>query len=139
MRSTNGSVAIKTSAGATVATFKVSGTYTSANFKVGKDASGHVLVTHAATTTVAASGPVIGSSADILGGYAAEFAEPPWARANDLSAFDSWAALASGAGTDPSGFGFHYENDGNVGGARDAWGVGVGWQGQIGHGPGPGS
>ena len=136
---TNGNVAIKTSAGATVATFKVSGTYTSANFKVDKDASGHVLVTHAATTAVAASGPVIGSPADILGGYATEFAEPPWVRANDLSASDSWAALASGAGTDPSGFGFHYENDGNVGGARDAWGVGVGSHGQIGHGPGPGS
>ena len=76
----SGKVSIATAAGKTVATFEVSGTYTSANFKVGKDASGHVLVTHAATTAVAASGPVIGSPADILGGYAPEFAEPSWRR-----------------------------------------------------------
>ena len=44
----SGKVSIKTSAAVTVATFKVSGTYTSANFHVGKDASGHVLVTYVA-------------------------------------------------------------------------------------------
>ena len=48
-----GKVSIETSAGATVATFKVSGTYTSANFAVGADASGHVLVTYAATPSPA--------------------------------------------------------------------------------------
>ncbi len=134
----SGKVSIETAAGKTVATFKVSGTYTSANFKVGKDASGHVLVTHAATTAVAASGPVIGSPADILGGYAPEFAEPSWARASNLSAFDSWSALASGAGTDPGGFGFL--RDGYDDGERAALSVGVGWNGPIGgHGPGSGS
>ena len=132
----SGKVSIKTSAGVTVATFKVSGTYTSANFHVGKDASGHVLVTHAATATAAGSEAVIGSPADILGSYAPEFAEPAWTRESNLSAFNSWSALASSAGTDPGGFGFHYQNDANVGGSRDGWGVAVGWNGSTGHGPG---
>ena len=43
---TKGIVAIETSTGATVATFKASGPYTSANFHVAADASGHVLVTY---------------------------------------------------------------------------------------------
>jgi hypothetical protein len=77
------------------------------------------------------------TAADILGGYATEFAEPSWTRAGDLNAFDSWSALASGAGTDAGGFGFHHENDRSVGGARGAWGVGAGGDGLIGHGPGP--
>jgi autotransporter-associated beta strand protein len=135
-----GKVSIETSAGATVATFKVAGTYTSANFRVGADRSGHLLVSDAATATAAASEAVIGSPLDILGGYATEFAEPSWTRASDLSAFDSWSALASGAGSGASGFGFHHENDRSGGGARDAWGVGAGGDGPIiGHGPGPGS
>ena len=119
----------------TVATFKVSGTYTSSNFHVGKDASGHVLVTHAATTAAAASGAVIGSPADILGGYSPEFAEPPWTGESNLSAFDSWSALGSSAGTGPGGFGFR--GDGYVDGERAGWSVAVGWNGPIGgHGPG---
>jgi autotransporter-associated beta strand protein len=128
-----GSVSIKTSAGVTVATFKVSGSYATANFHVGKDASGHVLVTYA---PVAASGAVIGSAADILGGFAPEFAEPLWTQ-ESMSAFDSWATLTAGAGTDPGGFGSHGENNGTVGGAHDAWGVG--WTGSTGHGPGSGA
>jgi autotransporter-associated beta strand protein len=136
---TSGRVAIETSAGATVAAFNVSGASTSANFNVGKDASGDVLVTYAATATTAGSEAVIGSPADILGGYAAEFAETSWTRARDLSAFDSWSALASGGGRGAGGFGSHHENDGNVGGARDAWGVGAGGANPIGRGPGPGS
>ncbi len=124
----------------TVATFKVSGTYSSANFHVGKDASGHVLVTYVAPAApAAASVAVIDSPADILGGYAPEFAERPWTRESNLSAFDSWATLASSAGTDPGGFGLHSENEGNVGGARDAWGVAGGWNGSTGHGPGSAS
>ena len=59
--------------------------------------------------------------------------------ASNLSAFDSWSALASGAGTDPGGLGFHHENDGSLGAAHDAWGVAAGWNGSIGHGPGSGS
>ena len=49
-----GKVAIETSAGTTIGTFDVSGTYTSANFDVSKDPSGDVLVTYAATATPAA-------------------------------------------------------------------------------------
>jgi hypothetical protein len=113
----------------------VSGTYTSANFHVGEDASGHVLVTYVAPAAV--SGAVIGSRpVDLLGGYAPAFAEAPWTR-ESMSAFDSLATLASSAGTDPGGFGFH--GDTNVGGARDAWGVSVGWNGSTGRGPGSGS
>ena len=104
----------------------MSGTYVSANFHVGADRSGDLLVSYATAT-----------AADILGGYATEFAEPSWTRAGDLNAFDSWSALASGAGTDAGGFGFHHENDRSVGGARGAWGVGAGGDGLIGHGPGP--
>jgi autotransporter-associated beta strand protein len=125
---TSGKVAVETSAGNTIGTCEVSGTYVSANFHVSADRSGDVLVTYATAT-----------AADILGGYATGFAEPSWTRAGDLSAFDSWSALAPGAGTDSGGFGLHHENDRSVGGARDAWGVGVGSDGPIGHRPGPGS
>ena len=45
-----GTVTIQTSAGATVATFKVGGSYQSGNFAVGADASGHVLLTFVPTT-----------------------------------------------------------------------------------------
>ncbi len=71
---TNGNVAIETAAGKTVATFKVSGTYASANFHVGKDASGHVLVTYVTTSADAAIDEVRGgSAADLLGGYYSHF------------------------------------------------------------------
>jgi hypothetical protein len=42
---------------------------------------------------------------------------------------------ASSAGTYSGGLAYH--SDGNAGGARDAWGVGVGWNDSFGHGPGP--
>jgi len=133
-------VSIETAAGKMVATFKVTGTYTSSNFHVGADASRHVLVTYVAPAAPAAGGgAVIGSPADLLGGYAPEFAEPAWTRESNLSALDSWSALASSAGTGPGGFGFHHENDGNVGGERAVLGVSVSWNGSTGHGPGPGS
>jgi hypothetical protein len=121
---TSGKVKVETSAGATAATFIVSGTYVSANFHVGADRSGDLLVSYATAT-----------AADILGGYATDFAEPSWTRAGYLNAFDSWSALASGAGTDSGGFGFRGENHGNVGSARDALGVGIGSDGPLGHGP----
>ncbi len=74
----SGKVSIETSADKTVATFKVSGTYTSANFGVGADTSGDVLVTYAATAANAAIDEVGGgSSADLLGRYGSAFAEPP--------------------------------------------------------------
>jgi hypothetical protein len=126
---TSGKVKVETSAGATVATFNVSGTYVSANFHVGADRSGDLLVSYATAT-----------AADILGGYATAFAEPSWTRAGDVNAFDSWSALTSGAGSDPGVLGLHHENDRNVRSARDPWGVGAGGDGPImGHGPGPGS
>ena len=33
----------------------------------------------------------------------------------------------------------HTAGDGNAGGERDAWGIGVAWEGSVGHGPGSGS
>ena len=134
----SGAVSIETAAGKTVARFNVSGTYSSANFHVAADTSGHVLVTYVATAAAAGSEAAIASPADLLGGYGADFAEPPW-RANDLSAFNSWSALASGAGTDHGVLGFHHENYSNAGAAHDAWGVAAGWNGAAGHGPGSGS
>ena len=61
-----GKVSIKTSAGVTVATFNVSGTYTSANFHVGKDASGHVLVTFVGGAAAAAIDEVRGEARRIF-------------------------------------------------------------------------
>ena len=63
---------------------------------VGKDASGDLLVTY-----IAAAADPMGarSSADIIGGYSAEFGEPRWARASDMFAFDSWSALSSSVGS----------------------------------------
>ena len=121
--------------GSTVATFKVSGTYTSANFNVGKDTSGDVLVTYAAAAN-AAIDEVGGGSSDLLGRYGSAFAEPPSTPTGDALAFDAWTALGSSRAYS-GGFDFHH--DGNAGGARDAWGIGVAWEGSFGHGPGSGS
>jgi len=117
-----GNVSIETSAGSTVATFKVSETYASANFAVGKDASGDVLVTYAA---------------DLLGRYGSAFAEPPSTPAIDAHAFDAWTALGSSAGSYSGGFDF--QHDGNAGSGRNLWGLGVGSDGAVGHGPGSSS
>ncbi len=73
--------------------------------------------------------------ADLLGWNGSAFAEPPSTPTSDARAFDAWTALGSSAGSYSGGFDFHH--DGNAGGARDAWGVGVGWEGSVGHGPGP--
>src|SRR5208282_1720458 len=71
---TAGKVSIKTSVGATIATFKVSGTYASPNFHVAKDASGHVLVTFVASAANAAIDEVGGGgSAGLLGRYDSQF------------------------------------------------------------------
>jgi len=133
----NGKVAIETSAGKTVASFNVYYLNTF-DIAVGADASGHVLVTDGVAAANAAIDEIGGgSSADLLGRYDPAFAEPPSTPASDALAFDAWTALGSNAGTYSGGFDFHH--DGNAGGARDIWGVGVGWEGSIGHGPGPGS
>jgi hypothetical protein len=97
--------------------FTVAGTYTSANFKVGADASGHVLVTFAAAAANTAIDELGGgSSSDLLGRYDSLFSMPI-------------AGAHTGGPAD--------RHDGIFGGARDAWGVG--WDGQIGHGPGSAS
>ncbi len=75
-----------------------------------------------------------GSPADFLEQYGSAYAPAPSTPANAGLSFDAWNALGSSGGADPGGFGFH----GNIGGARDAWGVSVAWSGPIGHG-GPGS
>ena len=99
------------------------------------DGSGHILVSYAATpASVAASEVGGGSSADLLGRYGSAFAEPPSTPTRDALAFDAWTALGSSAGAYSGGFDFHH--DGNAGGARDAWGVGLGEHSPIGHGPG---
>ncbi len=134
-----GKVSIKTSAGVTVATFKVSGTYTSSDFHVGADASGHVLVTHAATAADAGIVEVGGGSeADLLGRYDSQFSIPIQETHNGVLTLDSLLppfrapgptlAVSASTMTEPSN------------GERAALSVGVGWNGPIGgHGPGSGS
>ena len=111
---TAGKVSIETSAGVIVATFIVSGTYASDNFNVGKDASGHVLVTDPPTAALAPANAVGAHSlADLL--------EQPGSNgdalfsmsANDPLAFDAWTALSPGAGADRGAF--DLPHDGNVG------------------------
>jgi autotransporter-associated beta strand protein len=131
----SGNVSIETRKGLTVAAFNVSGDYTSANFHIGADASGDVLVTYVATPAATASEAAISSPTDLLGGYGSQFAEPP-----QMPAFDSLTLLAPSAAAD-SGAAFSL-NDGNggiFGGARDAVDVAVGWKSSTGHGPGPSS
>ena len=117
---TAGKVSIETSGGSTVATFNVIGTYRSANFNVGKDTFGDVLVTYAATAANAAIDEFGGGSSDLLGRYGSAFAEPPSTPAIDALALDAWTALGSSAGHS-GGFDFHH--DGNLARARDVWGL----------------
>jgi autotransporter-associated beta strand protein len=131
-----GVVSIDNSAGATIASLDVSGTYAAANFHVGGDLSGDLLISYASAAAARANAAnEVGwrSPADLLGSYDSRFAEPQWARASDLTAFDSWSALTPSAGTD---HGLHHETYGSAGAARDAWGVAPGWDGPVGHGPG---
>ena len=102
---TGGKVSIEKSGGAPVATFNVSGTYASDNFDVGKDASGHVLVTDPATAALAL--------ADLLGQPGADGGALFSTSANDLLDFDAWTALSPSAGVDRGGFQLH--QDANVG------------------------
>ena len=104
-----GVVAIDDQAGATVARFEVTGTYTPANFHLSNDGSGHLLVSYAAA--------------------------PAPAAIDDALAFDAWTALGSSAGTSSGGFDF--QGDENAGSGRNLWSVYVGSDGPIGHGPGP--
>ncbi len=105
-------VTVDNSRGAKVASFDVSGSYTGANFALSEDGSGHLLVRYVDPPANAA---IDEAGADILGGFATEFAEPPWAQASDLSAFDSWEALGSNAGTDRGGFDFRHDGTAGAG------------------------
>ena len=92
----SGKVSIETVAGKTVARFKVSTTYPSANFHVGKESQ----ATSSSPTSRAGRRPY--RPADILGSLGAEFAEPAWSGASNLYEFNSWSALASSAGPTPA-------------------------------------
>jgi autotransporter-associated beta strand protein len=131
-----GQVAIETSVGQTIGGFDVSGTYASANFSVGKDTSGQVLVTYAATSTLAAVNELGGGSLiGLLGRYGSQVPTPiPETHSGDPAGLYSLLRPVLGAETLTGAFGSPRE--GNAGGARDGWGVAVGWNETIGHGPG---
>jgi hypothetical protein len=122
---TNGNVAIETSAGSTVATFNASGTYTSANFVVGADASGDILVTYAATA--AAERTSVGSQAELLGRYDSHFADSVLEPHSRVFMLDSWASLAlapHASSLDTLLGGFDFQREGNVCGMSYATAVG---------------
>jgi hypothetical protein len=117
-----GEVSIETSAGKTVASFDVSGAYTSANFRVSADASGNVLV-----------GFVAASPADLLGRHDSQF-PTPIPRAHDgVASLDPLLSPIPGAET--SAGDLARPHDRNDSGARAAWAVGG--DSPTGHGPGP--
>jgi len=118
----SGVVTIDNSSAAAIASFDVSGSYTAANFALGKDGTGHLLLSYVdpptpALAANAASDDELGGGglAQLLGSYGADFAGPSWTPAAAALGFDTLAALASSAGTGLGGVGFHHENDGNVG------------------------
>jgi hypothetical protein len=134
-------VSIDSSAGATVASFDVSGTFTSADFKLDNDGAGHLLVSYASAGSTAPTvhadigGTGRDSPAELLGGYGSWSAGDDSARAIELSTLHVLAPVTTGTG----GFGhFGHENDGSVGSLHDG-GLGGGWNEQTGHGPGPSS
>jgi autotransporter-associated beta strand protein len=118
-----GNVSIETSAGKTVATFDVSGTYTSANFRVSADPSGHLLV-----------GFVAASPADLLGRHDSQFPMPIQEMHSGVFGLDSLLSPLLSAETYAGVLADRH--DGNVG-ARAALGAGAGWNDPTGHGPGP--
>jgi hypothetical protein len=75
-----------------------------------------------------------GSPADFLGQNGSAYAPAPSTPATAGPSFDVWNALPSSGGADLGGFGFDYGKDGNIGGARDVWGVSVAWSSPIDHG-----
>jgi hypothetical protein len=135
-----GKVSIKTSAGVTVATFKVSGTYTSANFRVGKDAAGHVLVTYAATAAATGSSGAVTNpaedqlgvgSADLLGALGSQFPISIPETHGGVDGFESLLPSVLGAETYTSSLADHH--GGSAVGARDP--LGAGGDSLTGHGP----
>jgi autotransporter-associated beta strand protein len=139
-----GNVSIMEATGAPVASFKVNGGYTSANFHLGADSSGHLLVSYAVAPPTAEIAEAGGRSADLLGWRDSHFAMPVQERHNGVFALDSWLAHLWSAGSGAGGFGFLHDA---TPAARDAWADGAGWNSPIaegswtassGHGPGPG-
>ena len=120
-----GKVTIKTSKGLAVASFEVSGSYTSTNFHVGEDATHHLLVTYVATPAQgdhksvdarpAASAspfelPIAGGGGASFDSLFAPGQPPPWndpAQSNlfaEVSSECDWAlAPPAGPGAEPSG------------------------------------
>jgi autotransporter-associated beta strand protein len=121
-----GVVSVHNSKGTIVASFYVSGTYTSANFNVGADASGHVLVTYAGTAGAGGA-----SSADLLGRYGSQFFTSIPETHKSVFARDSLLAPVSSAETYTGNLAHHHEGN--------AWDIGVSSSGPLGRGPGPGS
>jgi hypothetical protein len=97
------------------------------------DFTGPVL---SATTKPASAGieHVGGESATELLGRFGSFSMPFPETHSGTFAPDPWLSPISSAGHYRGGLAYH--SDGNFGGARDAWGIGVGWNGLIvGHRP----
>ncbi len=109
MTDKSGVVAIHNSVGATIGSFDVAGTYTAANFKLGNDGSSHLLVSYVATPAPAAID-------ETGGGSLADLLQRP----------------ASSAETSLGEYAFR--DGGNAG-----WRGAFGGDGEVGHGPGPGS
>jgi hypothetical protein len=79
-----------------------------------------------------------GSATDLLGRFDSPFSMAIPETHNSAFEPDTWLSLVSSAETYSGAFAHH--QDGNPGGARDAWGIGVGWNDLLlGHGPGPGA
>jgi hypothetical protein len=120
----------------------VSGAYTSANFHVGKDASGDVLVTYAATAAGAAAGAAFeevrgGSWQDLLGRYDSQFPVPIAEIHGGAVALNPLLPPVLGAETFTSGQGHRY--DGNGSDALGGWGVAIGARDPTGLAPGSAS
>ena len=86
----NGFVSVENSVGATIGKFFVVGTYTKANFHLGADPAGDVLVSYAATPASASIDQAGGGSpADILGPYDSQFPISIPETHNGVFGFDS--------------------------------------------------
>ncbi len=132
-----GVVMIENSAGHTVASFHVSGTHTSANFKLSNDGSGHILVSYVDPRAPAVSEAVVGSPADLVGRYDSQFAIPIAETHNGVVGLDSLLPPVLVAETYAGGLGYHHS--GSIDEERAALSVGPGWEGSFGHGPGSGT
>ena len=134
----SGVVSVDNSKGKTVASFDVSGTYTTANFHVGADPGGDLLVSYADPPANAAVDAIAGGIlSDLLGRYEPQFAAPLLEPVGGGFALDSLLPPASSAET-------HLGDYGNLEGTShaptgSALGAGPAWDGAVGHGPGPGS